>query len=279
MTGIDNTPNQVLGQVREEIDLLDTQMHALLMKRSEIIDRLIKVKSQQGGGSAFRPGREAAMMRILAERHAGNLPLETIESIWRIIIATFTYAQAPYSVHIDMSGQEQKAWDSARFHFGFTVPLVNHLSSQDAIRGVIGSTGDLAMVPIRDTPNEVAWWEALIGANTPKIIARVPFLDRRNHPAGSPFFVISKPLAEATSRETVLCAVTTDQWDEKLSSVIKDHEGTLIARSKIKTGLSACIALPEPHDSKSLDSALKSAGLTDVQVEEIGSHARPYVVQ
>ena len=35
------------------------------------------------------------MMRRLAERHEGLLPLDTVEGIWRVIIATFTYVQAP----------------------------------------------------------------------------------------------------------------------------------------------------------------------------------------
>jgi len=38
-------------------------MHELLMERGRIIDRLIAIKARQGGGSAFRPAREAAMMR------------------------------------------------------------------------------------------------------------------------------------------------------------------------------------------------------------------------
>jgi hypothetical protein len=62
---------------------------------------LIEIKTREGGGSAFRPAREASMMRALVERHRGRLPLDTVESIWRVIISTFTYIQAPYSVHVD----------------------------------------------------------------------------------------------------------------------------------------------------------------------------------
>ena len=52
-----------------EIDRIDEAMHALLMERGEIIDRLIAVKQTQESGSAFRPAREADMMRRLVERH------------------------------------------------------------------------------------------------------------------------------------------------------------------------------------------------------------------
>src|SRR5262249_879069 len=79
---------------------IDEAMPRLLIERGEIIDRLIAVKrSQDTGTSAFRPAREAEMMRRLVNRHKGILPLDTVESIWRVIISTFTYVQAPFSVH------------------------------------------------------------------------------------------------------------------------------------------------------------------------------------
>ena len=96
-------PANSLSRLRTEIDRIDLEMHSLLMERGRIIDSLIEIKARQGGGSAFRPAREAAMMRALAERHRGRLPLDTVEGIWRIIISTFTYVQAPYSVHADAS--------------------------------------------------------------------------------------------------------------------------------------------------------------------------------
>ena len=79
------------------------------------------------------------MMKRLALRHKGLLPLDTIEGIWRIIIATFTYVQANYAVHADVSGGDAAMRDSARFHFGFTVPFVTH---EDA-RAVIAAVAEL----------------------------------------------------------------------------------------------------------------------------------------
>src|SRR5882757_5715197 len=92
-----------LADLRHDIDRIDEAMHGLLIERSEIIDRLIQVKKTQEKGSAFRPAREADMMRRLVDRHKGILPLDTVESIWRVIISTFTYVQAPFSVHADLS--------------------------------------------------------------------------------------------------------------------------------------------------------------------------------
>src|ERR1700761_6385127 len=92
-----------LDVLRQEIDSIDAQVHALLMQRGDIIDRLIQVKKTQEVGSAFRPAREADMMRRLAQRHRGILPLDTVESIWRVIISTFTYVQGPFAVPAEVS--------------------------------------------------------------------------------------------------------------------------------------------------------------------------------
>ena len=127
-------PKPTLADLRAEIDRIDAEMHALLIERGRVIDRLIEIKTRQGGGSAFRPAREASMMRAIVERHRGRLPLDTVESIWRVIISTFTYIQAPYSVHIDVSGGDAAMRDSARFHFGFTVPCVPHLGARSCDR-------------------------------------------------------------------------------------------------------------------------------------------------
>ena len=136
-------------------------MHRLLMERGEIIDRLIAVKQTQESGSAFRPAREADMMRRLVERHRGILPLDTAESIWRVIIATFTYVQAPFSVHADLSAGDAAMRDSARFHFGFTVPFVPHLGAAGVVAAVSASKGDLGLVPAFAMTGAGAWWNAL----------------------------------------------------------------------------------------------------------------------
>jgi len=44
-----------LADLRSEIDRIDSEMHALLMERSSIIETLIAVKKTQASGSAFRP--------------------------------------------------------------------------------------------------------------------------------------------------------------------------------------------------------------------------------
>src|SRR5258708_9518434 len=175
-----------LADLRQEIDRIDETMHSLLMERGDIIDTLIAVKQTQESGSAFRPAREADMMRRLVDRHKGILPLDTAESIWRVIISTFTFVQAPFPVHADLSSGDALMRDSARFHFGFTGPFVAHMGASAVVAAVSDSKGDLGLVPAFALSG--AWWNALEFDAAPKIIARLPFVERPDHPAPPPVF-------------------------------------------------------------------------------------------
>jgi hypothetical protein len=52
--------------------------------------------------------------------------------------------------------------------------------------------GDLGLVPAFTTAGASPWWSALEFDAAPKIIARLPFLERADHRAGHPVFVISR---------------------------------------------------------------------------------------
>ena len=269
----DRRPEEMLADLRVEIDRIDAAMHKLLIDRSSIINTLIAIKEKQGGGSAFRPGREAAMMRAMAERHSGLLPFDTVEGIWRIIISTFTYVQSNYSVHADVSAGDAAMRDSVRFHFGFTVPFLIHHGPAAVIAAVNTSAGDLGMVRIDSGPAGHAWWNDLVGADAPKIIARVPFVERPDHPAGMPIFVLSKPLAEAAARDVMIRAVTIDRWREPIHVALSDLGAEVLGSAADGMGLSLLIAAPGTVSSDDLTAAFAGAGVGDMRIHDVGSHA------
>jgi chorismate mutase len=264
---------ETLADLRVEIDRIDKGMHELLIERGEIIDRLIAIKARQGGGSAFRPAREAQMMRALAERHRGLLPLDTVESIWRVIISTFTYVQAPYSVHCDMSRGDAPMRDSARFHFGFTVPCLPHLSAAGVIQAVAEADSDLGMFALDGGAAAGAWWVRLAAAAAPKIIARLPMVERPNHPAGMPVFVIAKPLADGAARDVVIEAASLDRWRGGYPAALAEIGAEIIGNAADGMGLSLLIARPGALPSETLAEVLRKAGAGDLRLAEIGAHA------
>ncbi len=268
---LDRPASETLADLRAEIDRIDARLHELLMERGEIIDRLIAAKA--GAGGAFRPDREAEMMRRLVSRHRGILPLDTVESIWRIIISTFTYVQANYSVHCDVSGGDAPMRDGCRFHFGFTVPFVAHQGTAGVIDAVAASDGDLGLVKVDGGAAAGAWWTGLTAASAPKIIARLPFVERPDHPAGLPLFVIAKPLTEAAARDVVLYALAVEPWRPGVPAHLAALGAEILGSVPEGEGISLLIAAPGTVTETELRKACLTGGATATSLVEVGSHA------
>ncbi len=104
--------------------------------------------------------------------------------------------QANYSVHADISGGDAQMRDGCRFHFGFIVPYVPHAGIPEVIDAVAARPATSVLVPVETAPAAGAWWQQLVAPAAPKIIARLPFVERRDHPAGTPLFVLAKPVED-----------------------------------------------------------------------------------
>jgi chorismate mutase len=266
-----------LADLRRELDRIDAAMHALLMERGETIDTLIAVKKTQESGSAFRPAREAEMMRRLVERHHGSLPLDTVESIWRVIISTFTYVQAPFAVHADLSAGDATMRDTARFHFGFTVPFVPHMGAASVVEAVMESKGDLGLVPAFAMAGAGPWWSALEFAAAPKIIARLPFVERPDHPAALPVFVVSRAAADAMVTETEVWSMRVSGWRAPAASAMATKGEVIAVPDRAFDGAALLVSVPR-GGIDAVSEALVGLGASIRSAALVGSHATRYTV-
>jgi chorismate mutase len=264
-----------LADLRREIDRIDEAMHRLLMERGEIINTLIATKKTAESGSAFRPAREADMMRRLVERHRGILPLDTAESIWRVIIASFTYVQAPFSVHADLSAGEPAMRDSARFHFGFTVPFLSHMGAAGVTAAVAASRGDIGLIPA--VVAKTAWWTALEPDDAPKIIARLPFVERADHPAGLPVFAIARPHPDALVPDVEMWSIRISGWGPAAARAL-DPLAEVVAVADRGLEAAALLASVPRGSLDKLEAALVEAGASVRSKALVGSHAKRYTV-
>jgi chorismate mutase len=272
----DKSRTDSLAALRAEIDHIDETMHGLLMQRSEIIDRLIAVKQTQETGSAFRPAREAEMMRRLVDRHHGILPLDTVESIWRVIIATFTYVQAPFSLHADLTINPAAMRDSARFHFGFTVPFIAHTGAAGVVAAVSESRGDLGL--INATAGDGAWWAALEFDSAPKIIARLPFVDREDHPAALPVFVISRVAPDAMVPEVCVWSVRVSGWGPKAAKAVAHLAEVVAVPDSAFDGAALLVSVAQGSSFDKIAEAIVNAGASIRSSALVGSHATRYTL-
>ncbi|KAF0227968.1 MAG: hypothetical protein FD175_2362 [Beijerinckiaceae bacterium] len=272
-------PPSPLAGLRTEIDRIDAGIHALLVERGDVVGRVIEAKRAAGDtGSAFRPDREAELMRKIVLKAPGRWPVDAPENIWRVIMATSTFTQVPYAVHADLSGGDTPMRESMRFHFGFTVPLVPAEDSMAVIAAVDASHGDLGMFRIDQSAMLGAWWKGLERPTAPKIIARLPFAERADHPAGLPVFVIARPQRDGLARETVLASVRAERWRMGAADALAALGAELVSSAGDANGANLLVAHPAEISTKALTDALAGAKCAPSRYIEIGCHARRFVL-
>jgi chorismate mutase len=252
---------QALARLRERIDAVDAEMHRLLIERASVIDELIRTKRTDRPAAAFRPGREADMMRRIVARHQGSLPLFTVEHIWREIIATFTRLQAPFDVAIDTSVEPDRMRDLARFAFGFSVAL-KPAASAEAVVAAVAAGNNLGLVA-QAAPGP--WWRGLAGERAPKIMAMLPFIAAQGRPADLPAFVVSPPLADGVPFDIAVFALTVGGEFAPPADL-----GTVLARS----GVDVLFAASRTIDADELRRRLAAAGAGMRSLSPVGGFAR-----
>jgi hypothetical protein len=216
-------------------------------------------------------------MRRLVERHRGILPLDTAESIWRVIIATFTHVQAPFCVHADLSAGDAAMRDSARFHFGFTVPFLPHIGAAGVVAAVAKSKGDLGLVPAFASAGSGAWWTALEPEDTPKIIARLPFIERTDHPAALPVFAISRASPDTMVPEVEVWSLRVSGWTAAAARALSALGEVAAMPDGAFDGAALLVSVPQ-GGIRTVTEAAVAAGASVRSAGLVGSHATRYRV-
>ncbi len=166
-----NTP---LSALREEINGIDDDIHALLMRRAAIA---AYVRDSKQGGPVWRPAREAQILRRLIARHEGPFPRTTIVQIWREIVSAMVRLQGEFSVAVYATENNRLCRDMARDHFGAETPLALYSSARAVLTAVQDGSATVGVLPIPEESEETPWWPILAGmsGSGTAVCARLPF--------------------------------------------------------------------------------------------------------
>ncbi|MBL6780881.1 MAG: chorismate mutase [Candidatus Puniceispirillum sp.] len=203
-----------LNQLRSAIDNLDNEILQVLAKRMKLSDQVIAAKN---GAVAFRPGREAALVRKLVinnESNGHDLSPSVILGVWRQIMAASLSRQngdLAFAVH-DMV-MPAAAWHMgsalAATSFDQMTPLLDAVASAQCRYGLVPANHDIA-----------ALLTALDQHQHLSIIARTPLYDM---PALHPAYIIADYLPDPSGDDISLYAVPTA--DGFALTMIDGHHG------------------------------------------------------
>jgi chorismate mutase/prephenate dehydratase len=200
-----------LPALRQKLDHIDDALHDLLMQRALVVEHV----ARSGKRSAYRPGREAAIIRRLLARHNGNLPPQTLVRIWRELLAGTTAMQGSFCPAVCQSGPGSELLQMAREHFGALTPVLVHSSPGQAITQLTAGTASVAVLPLpsETEPPQLAWWTGLMHRERRiHIVARLPFWARRpEHAPAVPALVVAMEPPDPSGEDRTLLGVELDR--------------------------------------------------------------------
>lgn len=198
-----------LDSLRQEIDAIDGELHGLIRRRADLVDRI--AGSKPPGGLALRPGREALVMRQRLATHQGPFPPSAVYRMWREMMCAFTLMQTPdIKIAICRPTDQPGYWDLARDHFGCQIPFVANDTPAQVLAAVRANPSTLGVVPAPIEADATPWWPLLAGrdATLPNVVARLPFLVMPNARArGISAFVLARMEPEDSGDDRALISI------------------------------------------------------------------------
>lgn len=207
-----------LDDLRRDLDEIDNAIHDLIMRRTEVVERVAGAKEHAGGRGVLRPGREARILRRLVARHRGAFPVASLVRVWRELISASVAMQTRFSVAVFRPEPDPGYWVLAREQFGIYAPMTAHATPEAAIRAVAAGDATVAVVPMPEAEDEEkSWWAALVqgqlagGDDIPQVIWYLPFTGSSSGPlAGLGALVLSMAPQEESGEDRSLFVFETD---------------------------------------------------------------------
>ncbi len=204
--------DEALRALRREIDDIDEQLHELIVRRTQVIEKVCDLKRDQP--VKVRAAREAQIAYRLVERHRGAFPKRDLLRIWRELIMATLGIEGPFSVAVYAKENEDAYWDLARDHFCLSLPMTRHGSAQQVITAVTRGDATAGVLPLPRIDDPEPWWPYLMGAGgeRPRVIFRLPFAGRGNGREGHTEALVICPIEqEASGRDRSLFAFETEE--------------------------------------------------------------------
>ncbi|MFL1463722.1 chorismate mutase [Roseococcus sp. DSY-14] len=212
-----------LTEIRAELDALDDEIHALLMRRAEAVARLA-ASAAKPAGTVLRPGREAAILRRLLRRHDGPLPRAALVRVWREVFASSVAQQGGLAVAVP---PDIPLGRLALEHFGAATALKPQPSLAAALNAVSAKAAAAAVLPWPregDEPGQ-EWWMRL--DNTLQVVARLPFLS-----AGAPPLeaaIVALHGADASGEDLCLFRIEAPEGEGRAAIAARHPQARVLA--------------------------------------------------
>lgn len=135
-----------LKQLRDKIDMIDSQLLKLMSDRAGLAQEIGQIKN----GTAYRPEREAQVLARLCEINPGPLPNEHIVQLFTEVMSLCRSMEEPLTVaYLGPRGTFSE--EAALKRFGGVVTTLACTSIDDVFRTVESSAANYGVVPVENS--------------------------------------------------------------------------------------------------------------------------------
>ena len=141
-----NDGSAELERLRKEIDAVDDRLLQSLNERARLARAIGTLKV----GQAYRPEREAQVLRRIKERNPGPLGAETVALIFREVMSACLALERPITVaYLGPRGTFSER--ATLKHFGFGAEPVPTASIDEVFREVESGAADFGVIPVENS--------------------------------------------------------------------------------------------------------------------------------
>ena len=166
-----------IAELRAQIDSLDSELLSLVNRRAGLARRVGELKE---GAPAYRPEREAEILRRLAAANPGPLPAERVTGIFReVISACRGMEQDIRAAYLGPQGTFSE--QAVQKHFGRAVDAVPLASIDEVFRRAEAGDAEFAVVPVENSTEGAVGRTLDLLVSTPlKICAEIELRVQQN---------------------------------------------------------------------------------------------------
>ena len=140
-----------IEKLRGEIDRLDDELLRLLNERARLAQQVGELKN---GAPAYRPEREADILRRLSDKNRGPLSAQRLAGVFREVISACRALEQP--LRVTYLGPEGTFSEQAlRKHFGAAVEALACASVEEAFRRCESGAAQFTVVPAENSTEGV----------------------------------------------------------------------------------------------------------------------------
>jgi chorismate mutase/prephenate dehydratase len=158
----DQDKNSELDRLRAEIDRLNDSLLTALNERATLARAIGTLKV----GQAYRPEREAQVLRRVKERNQGPLSDETVALLFREIMSACLALERPITVaYLGPKGTFSER--ATLKHFGLAADALPTASIDEVFRAVESRTADFGVIPVENSTEGAVGRSLDLMAQTP----------------------------------------------------------------------------------------------------------------